>query len=97
MEKVINKNGIKFNISKHIVRRLSVENVTNNFPEITPENNTKNNVLKKEDKAGIIQKGGDVKSTPQNSIRKRSEKDGDVESTPQIPAKKGGKKGRFVR
>jgi len=56
-----------------------------------------NHPLKKEDKAGIIQKGGDVKSTPQNSIRKRSEKDGDVESTPQITTKQGGKKERFVR
>ena len=32
--------------NKHIVRRLSVENVTNYFPEITPENNTKTNVLR---------------------------------------------------
>lgn len=45
--KAINKNGIKFNIGKHIVRRLNVENVTNNFPEITPENNTKQIVLRK--------------------------------------------------
>jgi hypothetical protein len=56
-----------------------------------------NHPLKKEDKAGIIQKDGDVKSTPQNSIRKRSEQDGNVESTQQIPAKNGGKKERFVR
>lgn len=56
-----------------------------------------NHPLKNEDKAGIIQKGGDVKSTPQNSIRKRSDKDGDVESTPQIITKECGKKERVVR
>jgi RNase P subunit RPR2 len=56
-----------------------------------------NHPLKKEDKAGIIQKGGDVKSTPQNSIRKRSDKDGDVESAPQITTRECGKRERFVR